>query len=86
MKKTYTILVLVDKFARSDSYKDIERHWEIPVIITAFSKSEAVNKAHGIAREQAQAEYQAEHGTRLGNWRTSIYKVDTAATGPKKKI
>lgn len=76
MKKTYLIIVLVDKFTRSDSYKDIERHWEIPVTITAFSKSEALNKSHTIAREQAQSEY----GTRLGNWRTSIYKIDQVAT------
>lgn len=63
MKKTYIIIVLVDKLTRSDSYKDIERHWEIPVTITAFSESEAINKPHTIAREQAQTEY----GTRLGN-------------------
>lgn len=79
MKKTYTVIVLVDKFARNDSYKDIERHWEIPVTITAFSKSEALNKSHTIAREQAQTEY----GTRLGNWRTTIYKIDQVFSAKK---
>ena len=82
MKKTYIIIVLVDKFTSSTSYKDIERQWEIPVTITAFSKSEAINKSHGITRAQAQSEY----GTRLGSWRTSIYKVDLAATKAPKKI
>lgn len=73
MKKTYLIIVLVDKFAKSDSYKDIERHWEIPVTITAFSKTEAINKSHTIARTQAQVEY----GTRIGNWRTRIDQITT---------
>jgi len=82
MKKTYIITILVNKFARNDSYKDIERHWKIPVTITAFSKSEALNKAHTIALEQAQTEY----GTRHGSWRTSIYKVDQAFTKAPKKF